>query len=96
MDVDNQYNPIPLDLTGYTGMNIRMVKPDGTVVFCGAQPSDPTDLRNGTITCTTPSRDEVDPAFTLDQPGIWQYTGRINFPAGRQVNSTDKQVFYVV
>ena len=94
--MDVQYNPIPLNLTGHTSVNLRFQKPDGTRVFCGAAPSDPDDLTNGTVTCTLPSNADPEPKLTLDQTGIWNYIAKVNFPAGRQVISAEPQIFYVV
>ena len=96
MDVDNQYNPIPLDLTGQTAINLRFTKPDGSSVLVAGSPADPAELTNGTVMAILPSADDPDPVLTLDQKGIWQYITKIDFPAGRQIISTDPQVFYVV
>jgi hypothetical protein len=65
--------PVIVDLTGYTTAEIRLKKPDGTVVTkTGIVPVPETD---GLVTYTTVAGD-------LDQEGPWRIQAHVALPGG--------------
>lgn len=85
-NLDNPYNPKPLDLTGAMNAKVVFIKPDGKRVEGDAV----IDGNNITYTITG------DTAIQLDQRGQWQYTAEVEIQDNSRVIGTAKQVFWVV
>ena len=98
MDVDNQYNPIPLDLTGSTGQIFRFQRPDGTVERCFGGAKDPDDLTNGTIECVMDDavRTQQGLGTFFDQVGIWTFWPEVKWRDSGRIEIGGKHIFYVV
>ena len=88
---DNKHNPEPLDLTGYTALQIEIRKPDGTVFTKPALPKDTAKLTDTYIRYLN----NESTGSILDQAGEWSYTG-IVIKNGTEIKGVNREVFWVM
>ena len=89
-DIEDYSGVKPLDLTNYSRVYIKFWRPDGTVIMYTAELRDDTKLMDTDILY------KVDTKPILNQEGDWSYTIGAEYTDGSVIESSERELFWVI